>query len=319
MNLSMRQMRAFLHVARTGNFTRAAERAHMTQAGLSILVREVERQIGARLFDRTTRAVQLTDAGRRFVVVAESVLQQLDDATAEVGELGRPARQQLRVAATPLVSSHLLPQLLADFRDAPRRRARPADRQQPAGRAGPRRVRRRRPRAGLLLPRHAGPGAPPRRRLPAHEGLAGGRAAGARSGARRWASLRSVPLITLPSDNPIQRAIDQQLDALGIERDEASSVSFLATLISMVEAGFGTAVMPTFAVAACRRHRVRLDLLGSPTVKLGFYRITRRGAAESDAMKAFSDALAKPAAADVAVKVRVTRRAAPGSTRRWSR
>jgi DNA-binding transcriptional LysR family regulator len=65
MNLSMRQMRAFLHVARIGNFTRAAERAHMTQAGLSTLVREMERQLGARLFDRTTRMVSLTTAGRR--------------------------------------------------------------------------------------------------------------------------------------------------------------------------------------------------------------------------------------------------------------
>src|SRR5262249_32467986 len=116
MNLSMRQIRAFLHVARTGNFTRAAERAHMTQAGLSILVREVERQIGARLFDRTTRAVRLTEAGRRLATVAESVLQQLDDAEAEVGAMGTVARQQLRIAATPLVSAHLLPQLLADFR-----------------------------------------------------------------------------------------------------------------------------------------------------------------------------------------------------------
>jgi DNA-binding transcriptional LysR family regulator len=83
------------------------------------------------------------------------------------------------------------------------------------------------------------------------------------------------------------------LHKLGIERDEASSVSFLATLISMVEAGFGTAVMPTFAVAACRRHNVQVDLLGSPQIKLGFYRITRRGAGETDAMKTFDDALAQ--------------------------
>jgi DNA-binding transcriptional LysR family regulator len=290
MNLSTRQLRAFLHVARTSSFTRAAERAHMTQAGLSILVREVENQLGARLFDRTTRSVQLTDAGRRFAVVAESVLQQLDDTTAEVGAMGALARQQLRIAATPLVSSHLLPQMLASFRDSHEGvRIKLLDSHLQGvqelvenGAAD----------LGLgfffkvasgLVRRHVADfplmkvspaGAPPDR-----------------VGRASWSSLRSVPLITLPSDNPIQRAIDQQLDKLGIERDMAASVSFLATLISMVEAGFGVAVMPTFAIAACRRHHVQIEVLGSPQVKLGFYRITRRGATETEIMKAFDEAL----------------------------
>ena len=61
----------------------------------------------------------------------------------------------------------------------------------------------------------------------------------------------------------------------------------------MVEAGFGTAVMPTFALAACRRHRVRTDVLVKPKVELDFYRITKRGAHESDAMRSFSDTLVK--------------------------
>src|SRR5688572_21718873 len=104
MNLSTRQMRAFRHVARTASFTRAAELAHMTQAGLSILVREMERQLGVRLFDRTTRAVQLTAAGRRMAPVVERVLLELDEVTEELVALGDSARRTLRVAATPLVS-----------------------------------------------------------------------------------------------------------------------------------------------------------------------------------------------------------------------
>ena len=61
----------------------------------------------------------------------------------------------------------------------------------------------------------------------------------------------------------------------------------------MVEAGFGSAVMPTFALAACRRHRVRTDLLVKPKVGLDFYRITRRGAQETEAMQAFCKTLVK--------------------------
>ena len=292
MNLSMRQIRAFLYVARAGSFTRAAEHAHMTQAGLSILVREVERQLGARLFDRTTRAVQLTAAGRRFALVAEAVLRQLDDASAEVGEMGRAAREQLRIAATPLVSAHLLPQLLARFRDAnPGLRIQLLDGSLPAvqemvesgaadmglgfffkvasGLA-------RRHVADFALMRVAPAGAPPQQ-----------------LGRAPWAALRDATLITLPADNPIQRATDAHLHKVGIVPREMLPVSFLATLIAMVEAGFGQAVVPTFAVAACRLHNVRIDVLGPPRLRLGFYRITRQGAAETDEMRAFGDALAQ--------------------------
>lgn len=118
MNLSTRQMRAFLQVARIGNFTRAAEQAHITQAGLSILIREMEKQLGCRLFDRTTRMVSLTPAGRRLLPVVERLLTDLDDVAAELGAEGDAARQTLRIAATPLVSSHLLPWVFASFREA---------------------------------------------------------------------------------------------------------------------------------------------------------------------------------------------------------
>ncbi|GAA5233204.1 LysR family transcriptional regulator [Verticiella sediminum] len=288
----MRQIRAFLYVAQAGNFTRAAERAHMTQAGLSILVREVERQLGARLFDRTTRAVQLTDAGRRFAVVAEGVLRQLDDAGAEVGELGRAAREQLRVAATPLVSAHLLPQLLARFRQShPHLRIQLLDGSLPAvqemvesGSADLGMGFFFKVASGLVRRRIAE--FPLMRVAPAQD-------MPTRLGRASWNSLRGATLISLPTDNPIQRAIDAHLHKVAITPGEVVPVSFLATMISMVEAGFGEAVVPTFAVSACRRHRVRMDVLGPPRLPLGFYRISRRGAIETDEMRAFDAALAE--------------------------
>ena len=290
MNLSTRQIRAFLHVARAGSFTRAAERVHMTQAGLSILVREVERQLGARLFDRTTRAVVLTEAGRRFAVVAESVLAQLDDATAEMDAMGKRTRQQLRIAATPLVSSHLLPHMLARFRDDhPGIRIQLLDDNlggvQEAVESGAADI-----GLGFFFKVSAGL---VRRQItefalmkvsPADE-------APAALGRSTWTSLRGTRLITLPTENPIQRSIDTHLHRLGIVPAETQPVSFIATMISMVEAGFGHAVIPTFAVAACRRHRVAMEVLGSPQLKLGFYRVSRRGAAQTAAMQTFDGVL----------------------------
>lgn len=290
MNLSTRQMRAFRHVARTESFTRAAELAHMTQAGLSILVREMERQLGVRLFDRTTRTVQLTAAGQRLLPVVERVLLDLDAVTEEIGALGDAARQNLRIAATPLVSAHLLPQLLALFRQLhPRIQVRLLD-------AGLEDVE----KAVLAGEADLGLGfffktTPGLARMPvasfqlmrvtaARDGTSG-------IGRVPWSALRSVELIGLPAANPIQKLIDAQLGKLGIVSAEGRSVSFFSTLISMVEAGFGTAVMPTFAMAACRRHQVKVDLLASPKVELAFYGITKRGARTSETIDAFVDLL----------------------------
>ena len=63
MNLTLRQLRAFAAVAAAGSFTEAARQLHLTQSALSVLVRELERALGVRRFDRHTRKVSLTHAG----------------------------------------------------------------------------------------------------------------------------------------------------------------------------------------------------------------------------------------------------------------
>jgi DNA-binding transcriptional LysR family regulator len=67
MNVSTRQLQAFIAIARLGSFTRAAEEVFMTQAGLSLMLKDLEAQVGARLFDRTTRSVRLTVAGETLL------------------------------------------------------------------------------------------------------------------------------------------------------------------------------------------------------------------------------------------------------------
>ena len=65
MNVSSRQLLAFLEICRLQSFAKAAESIPMSPSGVSMLVKELEDQVGARLFDRTTRQVTLTDAARR--------------------------------------------------------------------------------------------------------------------------------------------------------------------------------------------------------------------------------------------------------------
>lgn len=290
-------MRAFLEVARVGNFTRAAEQMHITQAGLSILIREMERQLGARLFDRTTRMVGLTVAGRRLLPVVERLVTELDDVAAQLGAEGDAARQTLRVAATPLVSSHLLPQVFASFRAAhPNVTLRLFDADlrdvEALVASGDADI-------GLGFFFRAGPGLERvpvgrfelMRVAPADAAAEGGSSRAA--GTVPWSSLRGVPLIGLPAGNPIQKVIDRQLADLGVAGVQAGAFNFFGTLISMVEAGFGTAVMPTFAMAACHRHQVRTAVLAKPRVGMDFYRLSKRGVHETEAMRAFGAALAK--------------------------
>src|SRR5438445_110028 len=93
MNITSRQLKAFLLTAQHQSFSRAAEQLFITQSGMSVLVRELEAQLGFRLFDRTTRRVTLTEFGVKFLPIADRSLLELEAAAANIGrsatEVGR--------------------------------------------------------------------------------------------------------------------------------------------------------------------------------------------------------------------------------------
>jgi DNA-binding transcriptional LysR family regulator len=76
-SITLRQLRAFVALAQAHSFTAAAAQLHITQSALSALVRELESEVGSRLFDRTTRHVDINAAGRELLPVAERVLRDL--------------------------------------------------------------------------------------------------------------------------------------------------------------------------------------------------------------------------------------------------
>src|SRR5207302_2043235 len=85
MNITSRQLRAFLLTARYQSFSRAADQLFITQSGMSVLVRELEAQLGFRLFERTTRRVTLTEFGSKFLPIADRSLVDLESAAANIG------------------------------------------------------------------------------------------------------------------------------------------------------------------------------------------------------------------------------------------
>jgi LysR family transcriptional regulator, hydrogen peroxide-inducible genes activator len=75
--MELHQLRYFRAVARTGNFTRAAESEHVAQPSLSQQILKLEDELGAKLFDRFPRTAQLTQFGRAFLPKAEAILRQV--------------------------------------------------------------------------------------------------------------------------------------------------------------------------------------------------------------------------------------------------
>ncbi|HVW69675.1 MAG TPA: LysR family transcriptional regulator, partial [Steroidobacteraceae bacterium] len=83
MNITLRQMRAFVAVTHQGSFTAAARELHLTQSAVSAVIRDLEEQLGLAVLDRTTRRVTLTDAGRHLLQLAERVLRDVETAVTE--------------------------------------------------------------------------------------------------------------------------------------------------------------------------------------------------------------------------------------------
>jgi DNA-binding transcriptional LysR family regulator len=112
--MELRQLEYFVAVAEEGNFTRAAERVHVAQPGVSAQIRRLERELGEDLLERTSRSVRLTDVGAAVLPYARAALAAVDGARLAVGELTGLLRGHVAVGT---VTSHNvdLPGLLAAF------------------------------------------------------------------------------------------------------------------------------------------------------------------------------------------------------------
>ena len=109
--MEIRQLRYFVTVAQTRHFGRAAERLHMAQSPLSQAIRQLESQVGATLFTRTTRRVELTPAGEALLRDARRILDSVESAQTRVRLIEAGNTGLLRVGATGLAAFRHLPQL----------------------------------------------------------------------------------------------------------------------------------------------------------------------------------------------------------------
>jgi LysR family hydrogen peroxide-inducible transcriptional activator len=113
--MELHQLRYFVAVAQAGNFTRAAERCHVSQPSLSQQILKLERRLGQPLFNRLGRRAMLTDAGRLLLDRALAILANVDDAERRL-RAGDPLHGgRLAIGAIPTIAPYVLPPTLEAF------------------------------------------------------------------------------------------------------------------------------------------------------------------------------------------------------------
>lgn len=285
-DFTSRQLRAFLLVAQHQNFTRAAEALFITPSGLSVLIRELEQQLGFRLFDRTTRHVAVTTHGSQLLAVARRSLEELDTAMSRIAQTVRETGDTLSVGAGLVHAANVFPAAIREFRSRrPNVRIQlfDADATSIVERiqagdldigfgffktaAGISRTRFFRFPLMVIHPEH---GTSPRR------------------GSMTWSALKGESLILQAPPAPLRQLIDQHLAQAGVDARSAMEVNRLDTLIAMVEAGEGVGIVSASTLPVCRHRNVVMTRLINPVVLVDFYQIRNRGRKLSSAAEEFS-------------------------------
>jgi len=251
MNVTIRQLEAFLAVTEAGSFTRAAQRLRVAQPALSLSVRELERLLAVRLIDRTTRRLELTAAGREFGIAAQKIVADLDRLVRSTHDLAEGKRGRLVVAAPPLLATAIMPAAIADFRVRfPGIDVALID-----------------TRTDLIISKvrageaDCGIGTFP----PETDGIElvaltrdallvfcpVGHPLAARAKVT-WSDLKGLPLVTLTRDSGIRLLVELGFRSADLAPHIAFEVSQITTAIALVEKDLGVAVLPTYAWAFAR-------------------------------------------------------------------
>ncbi|MHB9094116.1 MAG: LysR family transcriptional regulator [Eubacteriales bacterium] len=114
--MDLTQLKAFYKVSRCGNFSRAAENLFMSQPALSRQISSLEAAVGMQLFYRNGRGVTLTDAGRRLLPYAETIIANIEEAEKMFNELLNLETGELSLVTCSTVGNYLLPATMADYR-----------------------------------------------------------------------------------------------------------------------------------------------------------------------------------------------------------
>ncbi len=286
MNLSLRKLRAFSAVARSASFTRAAERLHLSQPALTVQIRELEEELGVRLFDRNTRQVKLTASGRDLLPALERVLSDLDAVTQSSRELAAGGRGTVRVAALPSMCATRLPQAIARLR-----KGHPAIRIELRDTVAQKIL-------ALVASEEVDFG------IGSFDGvergfelsaLASDRLAavfpkGHALDMRKSLSLRDLarwPLILMDTQSSVRAHVERTFAAHGLATAPAFEVTYMSTAVGLVRAGLGVSLLPTSALELESAYGLEVRVLRDPALRRAISVVRKSGRTLSPAAGRF--------------------------------
>lgn len=295
MNVTLRQLRAFVLVGRLGSFTRAAQAMHLTQSALSLLVRELESAMNARLLDRTSRAVGLTAAGSEFFPEAQRILAELERAIDNVGKLLAKEKGKVVVAAPLVLSSTYLPPILAGFKarfpgvELVLHDTLPTQ-VLPAVRSGA---------ADVGIGTFAASETDLARTLLFTEAMVAVFAATHPFAARKslaWSDLASEPIVALRRGSVFRDLAEAGFAAARLTLAPAFEADYAGSIIGLVDAGLGVAILPGYATRLTDASRIRWRRLDKPVIEREVCLVQRIGPTPSAAAQAFVEFIARASA-----------------------
>jgi DNA-binding transcriptional LysR family regulator len=275
MDFTARQLRAFVLVAQHQSFSRAAAALFITPSGLSLLIRELESQLGFRLFDRTTRHVGLTRQGREFLPVVGRALHEIEHAAKGIGQELLEASRHISVGAPPLIAANVMPQAIREFQNA-----RPDwEVNLYAGTLNS--IAQRVEEGKLNLGLGTFEPAPALRRSPFFQFslvlISSDSSPAAGRTSVSWSSLAGATLLSLDPSSPTQRLIDRRFKLARVQPRCRMVLGSLDMQIAMVEAGHGLAVIPSYGLPVCRGRKITMARLVNPVATSDFHLISHRG------------------------------------------
>lgn len=290
MNVTLRQLRAFVAVARSGSFTLAAESLFVTQSALSGLIKELEQSLGLQVIDRTTRRIHLSDVGHDLYPLVDKIIHDLDAVLGEVSNLKSLKTGLIRIAAPQLMASTLLPEVIATYRAAhPEIRIKLVDcvvesvmSRVYSGEVdfgiGPERDPNSDITATTLFEGPFMAVFPPGHAL-------------ARLPEIRWADLVRFPFISLQGQFTERLSIDLRAAVRGLTLSPTNEVAFMSTALSMVSTGLGVTTCIPYAASLVRLYKLEMRALSEPVVMRKFFVFTRKDRSQSPAVISFMDFL----------------------------
>jgi len=295
-HVTLGQIRAFVTVASTASFRRAADLLHLSQPALTNRIRQFEDELGLRLFDRNTRSVELTTLGRDLLPIFRRLVGEFETAVVNARDSVTRAKGVIRLACLPSCAASLLPEVIREFQ------------QEHAGVTFVVRdvvnnniaalVRSREVDFGIAVQEENNTDLEWSRLFSDELHIVYARTAPcptATASCTEW--LASQSLILMGRGSSVRERVDEMLISLGIPTLATCEVNYMSTAVALVQAGLGVTILPSTAVELKTQADVRSQPIDIPGFAREIALVRRKGSPLHPSAEAFIEKLAAAARA----------------------